>query len=483
MAGVAVAAGTPTAIGVVGGGAPLLPVLAWVAGAGLLLVGVSVLADLLRWRATTYSLTADRLEITFSLLARSKKSLARDRIRSVDLTASPVHRALGVAVLSVGTGRHESGAQGRIKLDPLAREDAERLRAELLRHAAGEPADTAVLAKLDWAWLRYAPVSFAAPALGLAAFGAVVQVSEWFGVQRGLFHFVFGIFRELPLVVLILVLLAAAVVIGAVGALGLFVEMWWRFRLDREPGGTLRVRRGLLTTRSITLEQRRLRGVDVVEPLGSRLAGAARVDAVATGVRQKQDDERTDYHTLLPAAPLDVANRVAAAVLGEPVAPTAAARLKAHPAAARGRRLRWWLLGASVPVAVLVVLGLVLTDVLFVIGLALAVVALPVSAALGLDAYRSLGHALTGCYLVTRSGAVRRSTVALEREGVLGWTVKQSIFQRRRGLATFTATTAAGAGAYSIRDASADEGLDFAATATPGVLAPFVSAEAEASRA
>ncbi|WP_239154768.1 hypothetical protein [Amycolatopsis sp. FDAARGOS 1241] len=71
MTGVAVAGGTPTTIGVVDGGAPLGLVLAWFAAAGLLLVG-GVPADLLRWRATTYSLTADRLEITFSLLAHSK---------------------------------------------------------------------------------------------------------------------------------------------------------------------------------------------------------------------------------------------------------------------------------------------------------------------------------------------------------------------------------------------------------------------------
>jgi putative membrane protein len=65
---------------------------------------------------------------------------------------------------------------------------------------------------------------------------------------------------------------------------------------------------------------------------------------------------------------------------------------------------------------------------------------------------------------------------------VIGWTVKQSVFQRRRGLATFTATTAAGSGAYAIRDADADEGLAFAVEAVPGVLGQFASAPAEASR-
>lgn len=491
MAGVAVAAGTPTIIGITGGGTPLWTALAWVVPAGLLLVGVSVLADLLRWRGTRYHLTGDRLEVTFSLLVHSRKSLARERIRSVDLTASPVHRALGVAVLTIGTGQHESGTQGRVKLDPLARADAERLRAELLRHAEAPEngAGEGTLAKLDWSWLRYAPVSFAAPTLGIAAFGAVLQASEWFGLQKGLLHWVYGFFHGLPLVLMIAVLLAAAVVVGAVGALGLFAEAWWGFRLDREPGGTLRVRRGLLTTRSITVEERRLRGVDVVEPIGNRLTGVARVDAVATGMRRQEGDDKTDYHTLLPAAPLAEANRVAAAVLREPVSPTAAARLRPHPVAARGRRLRWWLLTAFTPVLVLVVLGLLLTDVLLVIAAAVAVVAVPSAVLLGLDAYRSLGHGVTGRYLVTRSGAARRSTVALEREGVLGWTVKQSVFQRRRGLATFTATTAAGAGAYSIRDAAAGEGLELASAAVPGLLAPFVldvpgvPAAAEPSRA
>lgn len=99
---------------------------------------------------------------------------------------------------------------------------------------------------------------------------------------------------------------------------------------------------------------------------------------------------------------------------------------------------------------------------------------LPLAVALALDAYRNLGHALSGRYLVTRSGTLRRSTAALERAGVIGWTVKQSYFQRRAGLLTLTATTAAGGGAYSAYDTDAAEGLTFAAEAVPGLLEPFL---------
>ncbi|WP_086853172.1 PH domain-containing protein [Amycolatopsis kentuckyensis] len=466
MAGVAVSAGTPIAIGTRS---------LWLVPAAALLVGAGVLAEYVRWRYTRFRCTAERLEIEFRFAVHTRKSLPRERIRSADLTANPLHRAFGVAALSIGTGRQE-----RITLSPLARADAEALRTELLHRTPEPSTQDGPLATLDPRWIRYAPVSFVAPTLGLAAFGSLFKVADWFGAGGGLVEWLLALFGDLPLAVSVLLLLALAMVAGVAGAVGLFTEMWWHYRLDREPGGTLRVRRGLFTTRSITIEERRLRGVELVEPLGARLAGAARVDAVATGMEHDEDDH-TESKTLLPAAPKAVAHQVAAQVLGDRLETV---ELVPHPLAARGRRLRWALLGALVPVLVLLVLGALLTDVLLVLGGALAVVALPVAVLLARDAYRGLGHGLRGRYLVTRAGTVRRSTAVLTRDGVIGWTVKQSVFQRRRGLATFTATTAAGSGAYSILDAAAGEGLEFAAEAVPGVLTPFLesSVPAEASR-
>ncbi|UUV34006.1 PH domain-containing protein [Amycolatopsis roodepoortensis] len=475
MTGAAVGAAIPTTAAIVGGGARFWVALAWVVAGAVVLVGGGVLAELFYWKGVRYRVTPDRLETAFTLVFRSRKSLQRERIRNVDLTANPLHRLFGVAVVTIGTGSHESGGQGRIKLNPVSRAEAERLRADLLRRAEiAETDDDAPLAELDRSWIRYAPMSFLTPTLGLAAGGGLMQISEWAGLQKGLIDWVIGLFRGIPLVVAILILLAIAMLVGLVGALGLWIEMWWNYRLDRESGGTLRVRRGLFTTRSISIEERRMRGVDLVEPLGNRISGAARVDAIATGMRQSDDKDKTDYHTLLPAAPVATANRIAAAVLREPVSPTEAVRLTGHPRAARGRLLRWWVGSVVVLLAIFALLGFLLTEVLLVIGAALGVVLLPVSVLLALDAYRNLGHGITGRYLVGRHGTVRRSTFALEREGVIGWTVKQSIFQRRKGLLTVVATTAAGAGAYSVYDAGEEQGLLFAEESVPELLTPFL---------
>ncbi|MFY9808605.1 MAG: PH domain-containing protein, partial [Pseudonocardiaceae bacterium] len=115
--------------------------------------------------------------------------------------------------------------------------------------------------------------------------------------------------------------------------------------------------------------------------------------------------------------------------------------------------------------------------------LAWAVLALlPVTVLLALDAYHNLGHAVTSHYLVTRHGAGVRGTVALQRSGVIGWTVSQSFFQRRAGLVTVTATTAAGNGGYSVIDVATADGLAVAQHAVAGLLGPFVQHEVSGTR-
>ncbi|MFD9644381.1 PH domain-containing protein, partial [Streptomyces sp. NPDC059082] len=178
-------------------------------------------------------------------------------------------------------------------------------------------------------------------------------------------------------------------------------------------------------------------------------------------------------HTLRRAVPRVHAEGDAAPALGEPVPPTAAP-LAAHPRAARTRRLRWALWSVLGPAALLAVLGGLLTPVLVYVAAGWVLVLTPVVVLFALDAYRGLGHGVSGAYLLTRSGTVRRTTVALQRSGVIGWTVKRSYFQRRAGVLTVTATTAAGEGAYDVLDAGESQGLLFAAEAVPGLLTPFL---------
>ena len=442
--------------------------------AGVLLV---LLAGVLRWVTTRYRITRERVELRTGLVFRSTRSVARVRIRSVDVTAGPVPRLFQLSVVKVGTGERADGREAReLSLDAVSTAETDRVRQRLLaapdagdldRCAATVAPAATELARLRWSWLRFAPLtvsSLVAVAAVAGAFGQLIGDVGATAVDVG------GVRERLTLAPLWVGIAAFAVVvllIALAGSVLIFVESWWGFTLVRELGGTLRIRRGLLTTRSVSLEERRLRGVEVVEPPLLRVGRGARTVAVATGLGGRRGHDRG---TLLPPAPRNEAHRVSGAVLAEEPSPTGTT-LRSHPLVALRRRL----VRATAPVlAVSAALWLAPVPA-WVPWATLAL--LPVAVLLALDAYRNLGHALTSRYLVTRHGAAVRGTVALQRTGVIGWTVSQSFFQRRAGLVTVTATTAAGNGGYSIIDVTIAEGLAVAVAAVPGLLEPFVQHE------
>jgi putative membrane protein len=474
VAGLAVGIAFPILFGVLRRGGPVGLVLLIATGGVIAVTGVATLADWLRWRHSSYRVTDERVELRYAWVVHTLRSIPRDRVRTVDLMANPLLRVFGLAKVKIGTGQQATGQRSHLVLDPVSRERAEELRRELLDRApARERAAVTAppLAALDWSWIRYAPVSVTTPILGTAAFGGVMQVADWAGMESSVIRLVADVFGGTPIPLLVLALVGVGLMIGFVGSLGVFVEMWWRYRLTRD-SGTLLVRRGLFTTRSLSLEQRRLRGVDVFEPLGARMLGAARVDVVATGVKAWSERDNADPKTLLPAAPIAVARRVAVDVLLAD--PLSTVDFRPHPMAARTRRL-WWAGYAVLGIAgVLAVLGLLVTVVLLHLAWISVVVLAPVAVALALDDYRNLGHGLTDDYLVTRYGAGSRHTVALVRDGIIGWTVRRSPFQRRAGLITIAATTAANSGQYLVRDIAESDGLRLAEKAVPGLLTPFL---------
>jgi len=105
----------------------------------------------------------------------------------------------------------------------------------------------------------------------------------------------------------------------------------------------------------------------------------------------------------------------------------------------------------------------------------LAALALPVLAVpLAEDRYRALGHTLSGPFFVTREGSLVRRRNMLTRDGIIGWNLHQSFFQRRAGVITVEATTAAGRQRYAAQDVPAELAVRLADQALPDLLAPFL---------
>jgi putative membrane protein len=86
-----------------------------------------------------------------------------------------------------------------------------------------------------------------------------------------------------------------------------------------------------------------------------------------------------------------------------------------------------------------------------------------------LDRSRSLGHRVGGGWLVARAGSLQRRRDCVSAAGIVGWTVRQTLPQRRAGVATLIAATAAGVKRYEVIDVPADLAWSIVAATSPWV--------------
>ncbi|MEV0059422.1 PH domain-containing protein [Nocardia sp. NPDC050718] len=476
-----------------------------------------------RWFTTSYRIDADHVQLRSGIVQRRTLSVPRPRIRSVDVEAPLLHRALGLAVLAIGTGKQTDKGE-EFKLDALDTRRIPALRAELLSHTGQFPTDqpgspgAPHVAPHDavteagveighWraAWVRYAPLSLTglavvAPIAGIGAqYGLIDILSESPAVQH--------LDDDSPPIVAIVIvgLSLFSVALVSVAACAQYLATWFGLRVI-DNGATLHLRHGLFTTRQITLDLARFRGATLNDPLLLRAARAAQLEMIMTGENPRQKIlpqaprsavERTLDELLRtrrkPNAPLGAepasggatgtepaSSADAPASLTKQAAPqpiTGAAlstiELVRHGPAAHRRRYS----KAAWPVGGLVV---VLIAIALVSGplpgwlWGLPVVFAVIMAGLAEDRYRSLGHRVlpgsTGpTWLITRRGSLDRNRDCLEAPGIIGWTIRRTYWQRRAGLATVVAATAAGKKAYLVDDIPFDQAVALIEAVTPGV--------------
>jgi putative membrane protein len=461
-----------------------------------LVVGVS----LLRYITTRYRITNGQIELRKGLLNKKILATPADRVRTVDVTSSPIHRVLGLGKVELGTAG--TGHGERLVLDALTLSEARHLREELIHLRAtsgssvpripagssappptGEPyalqppvdappapvADTETqLLRLNPRWVRYAPVTMTGVVSALAIFGFANQFITRI-LERGVLTEAFDRIGDyawwVDTLVGIVVVLVVVTVLSVIG----YVLQFWGFRLTRHSGGTLHITRGLLTSRESSIEEKRIRGLEVGEPLGLRLVGGGRLHVITTGLSKREDRRGTAW--LVPPAPRRVVEQVATEVVADPEA--LSAPLTPHgPNAHRRRYVR----ALWPPLAVMLVALLLTLWQQWPIGIAVAAftptLVMPFIAR---DRYAGLGHHLTADHLVVRSGSFLRRRDVLQRSGIIGWNVRSSWFQRRLGLAHLTATTAAGKQGYIAHDIPVASAVRLAHEVDPDLIGQFLA--------
>lgn len=455
----------------------------------LLGIAFPVALGILRYFTTSFRISGGRIELKRGLLNKHVLSTRLERVRTVELTAQPIQRLLGLTTVRVGTGTASTSEADRLDLDGLPVDRARRLRADLLHAApvateeptttegtaatdepggpeALEPPPVRVVLRLDPAWARFAPLTSSGVVATVAILGVGSQVLDGFGVgpRVDVDPAVTGFGVPWSLALIAIPVLVAGMSVLAVA--GYLVSNWGFTLTHATRDGSWHLRRGLVTTRETSLDDERVSGVSIGEPIGLRLARGGRLSAIVTGL----DRQASGSSMLVPPAPQTVVTDVAGQVLGadEPVT----SELRSHGPRARTRRFS----RALVPTGLLSLLLILAVVAGAPPWLLLAAVILPtVGAALAADRARSLGHTLTERHFVARSGSLFRQRQALETTAIIGWNFRSSWFQRRSGLTTLSATTAGGSQSVTALDVPETDAVGVAATAVPGLVDQFLA--------
>ncbi|MGH3347425.1 MAG: PH domain-containing protein [Nocardioides sp.] len=447
----------------------------------LFVVVIPIAIGIVRYATTRYRIHGDRVELKRGLISTHLTATPLDRVRTVDLTASPVHRLLGVATLRIGTGSATREGEDALDLDGLGAEQARELRARLLTSLAraappgqeGAPVPPVggerVVARFEPGWLRFAPFTSAGFVLAAGVIGVGSQVLDGLGVFSGLEIDGDEIDEAVSTAALVAIpaLLVTVALLAAVFAVLGYLVSNGNFALSHTtPDGSWHVRRGLLTTRETSLDDDRLRGAAVGEPWGLRLVGGGRLNAIVTGLNRSESGSAT----LLPPTPRPLVDRVAAEVVGtaEPVH----APLRDHGPRARTRRYVRALLPTTVVAAAMVITAVAVGWAWLAV---LAVLPLLLGVGLAVDRARSLGHTLVDGWFVARSGSLTRKRELLAADAVIGWNVHSTWFQRRAGLVTLTATTAGGSQSVTALDVPTPDAVAVADAAVPRLLGQFLA--------
>lgn len=328
-----------------------------VALVSVLVIAFLVLYTFLQWRVTAYALTDSALWFRKGILNRNQRHARLDRIQAVDITQPVLARLVGLGKLDVEVA---GGSDSNITIGFLKVSELEALRGEILARAAGlkmaaqSPVQASAMGGQGYAapygapqaTSPYAPVPQGqypqAPAMPVQP-GAIPQPTNFsytgevfapssipVAPERELYQVPMGrllgsqllsmsaLFSVLALIVIIVIGAASIPYIGLAGItaslsgvamVGLSVASfhWNRFaseanfRLAISPDG-LRLRRGLLSTRSQTIPPRRIHAIEIQQPFLWRFFGWYRVLILQAGYGAKDTDQNKQQssHVLIP---------------------------------------------------------------------------------------------------------------------------------------------------------------------------------------
>ena len=398
------------------------------------LVGLLVLlGPIIEYFTTTYFIEDEAFVINRGFIWHSHRTIPLARIQNVNIERTIWHRMLNAAAIKVETA---SGHHGEGRLSALSLQNANDLQAALLRRGQAESAGSEAVKPEPLYKLSLRQVLLAG-ALENRLFYLIGAIAGVFQVDHGreLIEPLMRLARHHDHNVVILIgwlVALGAILLGWLISIVLTATLFYGFRIERHEKGLL-LTHGLLTEFRSIVPLGRIQDVRIVEPFMFRILSYCEVFADTAGTFNKRDV--ASANKICPIVPVEEVDGLGRLLLPEfeftdlrwsPVSPWAIPRRAIGLyvswmflcCAALGFLLRWNVLWAAIPLA-------------------------PLCSLAGYLHYRLVGYAFTDDLVAARHGVLRRTSTLAAFDRIQHYTVRSTPLQRKLGLASVSAVTAA----------------------------------------
>ncbi|WP_232336764.1 PH domain-containing protein [Planococcus lenghuensis] len=415
-------------------------------GIGVLVLIFLLVAGIVKWKRFVYWFEEGELRIEYGLFVKKKRYIPFERIQSLDYTEGLFHRPLGLVRVKVETagGGQIEGAEA--ELTAISRRDAERIEEEMERvkayghlsadeakqandPAIGQSEEVRQIYRISGQELLV--LAATSGGIGVILSGIAIFLSQFSEVipYESIYSEIM-IFLRFGILIVALALFVGLLLIWFVSLI-LTVMSNYRFTVMANEENII-ITRGLLEKKRVTIPFKRIQAIHVTQnPLREILGYTAVTVESAGGTVSEMGNDKI---RLLPLVKKHDMLQVLETLFPEM---EWAPELMKAPVRSVHFFYRFdfiWLLPAA---------G-VLSYFFFPYGL-LALLALPVSVALGIWQHRTAGWMTSDKQLTLQFRAFGKHTFYMLKKRVQAIEIKQSWFQRRKNVASVQATVKSGA--------------------------------------
>lgn len=400
--------------------------------AGLLLIGMVLVGlwESAEVRAYEYRLDADTFDISSGVVSRREREIPFDRIQNVDIAQNVLQRMLDIAEVRLETAG--GGGESEARLQYVSRQEATRLQELISKRKQGDVSERDPGASND--------ILFELDGRELGILGLTSANVRLLGLIGGLFIIASPVAADQisPRLSLLLFLGPAFAVAGLVLlwiASGVqAVLRYYGFRLYRHDE-ELRYKRGLLQQYDGTIPLSKIQTLMIRENLLARSVGYGSLAIETAGYAPGQGD---NVEAAVPIAKRERVFELARTIedIGKP-------EFARPPKRARLRYVARYTIVVGILTGIAGAAHL-LTEA-FPLWFAVAAIWVVVLPAAHLK-WKNIGYAVDDDYIITRTGFWTRRTTIVPYYRVQTIASAQSVFQRRRNLATLAVDTATSGG-------------------------------------